>query len=95
MLVVLTEIGAKQKLLVEKLSNCLEKCKTLDRPIKTDAVRITFMSLLGVILFFFVPAAIFQAIENWTYGESAYYAFVSLTTIGFGDYVAGKCYYLQ
>jgi hypothetical protein len=28
--------------------------------------------------------------EGWTFVESFYYAFVTLTTIGFGDFVAGN-----
>lgn len=28
--------------------------------------------------------------EGWTYREGLYFAFISLSTIGFGDYVIGK-----
>lgn len=28
--------------------------------------------------------------EKWDYHLAVYYAFVTLSTIGFGDYVAGK-----
>ena len=35
-----------------------------------------------------LPSVIFYLVEdNWTYIDSVYYAFVSLTTIGFGDFV--------
>ena len=35
----------------------------------------------------FIPAGIFYATEDWTYGQSLYYCFVTLTTVGFGDFV--------
>lgn len=33
-------------------------------------------------------AAVFSKYEGWSYFDSFYYCFVTLTTIGFGDYVA-------
>lgn len=42
----------------------------------------------GMILFIFLPALVFTYAEKWDYESSVYYAFVSLTTIGFGDYAA-------
>lgn len=45
---------------------------------------------LGVVLFIFFPAAIFVYFENWTFDTAIYYAFITLTTIGYGDLVAGK-----
>ena len=43
--------------------------------------------IVGVVLFVFIPAAIFYALQGWTYFESMYYCFVTLTTVGFGDFV--------
>lgn len=44
----------------------------------------------GFVMFIFFPALLFSYYEGWTYDESVYYAFVTLTTIGFGDLVAGN-----
>nr|XP_050848064.1 open rectifier potassium channel protein 1 isoform X1 [Vespula vulgaris]XP_050848065.1 open rectifier potassium channel protein 1 isoform X1 [Vespula vulgaris]XP_050848066.1 open rectifier potassium channel protein 1 isoform X1 [Vespula vulgaris]XP_050848067.1 open rectifier potassium channel protein 1 isoform X1 [Vespula vulgaris]XP_050848069.1 open rectifier potassium channel protein 1 isoform X1 [Vespula vulgaris] len=50
-----------------------------------------FMYLIpGFVMFIFFPAFLFSHYEGWTYDEAVYYAFVTLTTIGFGDYVAGQ-----
>ena len=48
--------------------------------------------LVGLSLFIFIPAVIFVAVEGWDYYEAWYYCFITLTTVGFGDYVAGKIY---
>lgn len=43
----------------------------------------------GFTFFIFLPSTIMTVFEGWEYDVSVYYSFVSLTTIGFGDYVAG------
>ncbi|XP_060520773.1 open rectifier potassium channel protein 1 [Cylas formicarius] len=43
----------------------------------------------GFTFFVFLPSTIMTVFEGWEYDVSVYYAFVSLSTIGFGDYVAG------
>ncbi|XP_063317928.1 potassium channel subfamily K member 2 isoform X2 [Pelmatolapia mariae] len=46
--------------------------------------------LFGCLLFVALPAAIFKHIEGWSALESLYFVVITLTTIGFGDFVAGK-----
>lgn len=41
----------------------------------------------GIVVFLFLPSLIFSYFESWTYSEAIYYSFVTLSTIGFGDYV--------
>ena len=45
--------------------------------------------LVGFLIFVFVPAVFFTWLENWNYREAVYYAFITLSTIGFGDFTAG------
>lgn len=45
--------------------------------------------LLGCLLFLAVPTLVFQEVESWSLLESAYFVVITLTTVGFGDYVAG------
>ncbi|KAM7374071.1 hypothetical protein PAMP_006748 [Pampus punctatissimus] len=46
--------------------------------------------LLGCLLFVAVPTLVFQEVEGWTLLESTYFVVITLTTVGFGDYVAGN-----
>ncbi|KAM8859376.1 potassium channel subfamily K member 1b [Spinachia spinachia] len=54
-------------------------------------VHATVLAALAVSCFFLIPAAIFSALEeNWNFLESFYFCFISLSTIGLGDYVPGE-----
>jgi hypothetical protein len=44
----------------------------------------------GFVIFLILPPFAFSHFEKWSYMESFYYAFVTLTTIGFGDIVPGN-----
>ncbi|XP_073412391.1 potassium channel subfamily K member 5 [Dendrobates tinctorius] len=45
--------------------------------------------LWGVVVHFVIPPLIFMRTEGWNYIEGLYFSFITITTIGFGDYVAG------
>lgn len=54
-------------------------------------VHATLLAMLAVSCFFLIPAAIFSSLEeNWNFLESFYFCFISLSTIGLGDYVPGE-----
>ncbi|XP_010880698.2 potassium channel subfamily K member 1 [Esox lucius] len=49
------------------------------------------LSFIAALLLFLLPAVVFYRLEpQWSYLESLYFCFMSLTTIGLGDYVPGE-----
>ncbi|XP_036126052.1 potassium channel subfamily K member 10 isoform X2 [Molossus molossus] len=69
---------------VEKVFRKKQVSQTKIRVIST----ILFI-LAGCIVFVTIPAVVFKYIEGWTALESIYFVVVTLTTVGFGDFVAG------
>ncbi|XP_028321071.1 potassium channel subfamily K member 6 [Gouania willdenowi] len=58
------------------------------RPAAT--VHLVLLMVLVVLLFFVTPAAVFGVVEtSWSYLDGFYFCFISLCTIGLGDYVPG------
>ncbi|XP_073994126.1 TWIK-related acid-sensitive K[+] channel 7 isoform X3 [Rhodnius prolixus] len=57
---------------------------------QTEATEINLMMATGLLSSVIITtgAAMFSRYEGWSYFDSFYYCFVTLTTIGFGDYVA-------
>ncbi|ESO82628.1 hypothetical protein LOTGIDRAFT_109014 [Lottia gigantea] len=47
-----------------------------------------FWALLVSLAYIFLGAVMYSHLENWTYLEAAYYIFISISTIGFGDLVS-------
>lgn len=45
------------------------------------------LALLILILYMAVGCIIYPIWEDWTYFEACYFIFISMTTIGFGDFV--------
>ncbi|XP_043940805.1 potassium channel subfamily K member 17 [Protopterus annectens] len=87
-IVLLNKIGKAMLSAVQKYSERLGKKFKKERLAKHLATSSSF--LIGLLLFLFFPPLVFAAVEGWSYEEGFYYSFVTLGTIGFGDYVVGS-----
>lgn len=60
--------------------------------LSVEATRTSFAvvsaCLVGVV-FFLVPALVYARIEGWSFLNAFYYCFISLSTVGLGDFVPG------
>uniref|UniRef100_A0A3P9N8E8 Potassium two pore domain channel subfamily K member 16 n=1 Tax=Poecilia reticulata TaxID=8081 RepID=A0A3P9N8E8_POERE len=54
-----------------------------------EALAVSLFFITGSLLFLVIPPLLFSYVESWTFGEAFYFAFITLSTIGFGDYVVG------
>lgn len=89
-LLVLLRIGKKLSEIAEKL-----EVRIFGRGDQSGArryLRSAVVLSFGVIVFLFIPSAVFKRLEGWSYGSALYFSVVSLSTIGFGDLVAGISY---
>ena len=53
------------------------------------ALNVSILSAVILTFIVFLPALFFVYIENWGYFEALYFCFITLTTIGLGDYTPG------
>ncbi|XP_036887223.1 potassium channel subfamily K member 10 [Sturnira hondurensis] len=72
---------------IAKVENVFRKKQVSQTKIRVIST-ILFI-LAGCIVFVTIPAVIFKHIEGWTALESIYFVVITLTTVGFGDFVAG------
>uniref|UniRef100_A0A8C3B2S4 Potassium channel subfamily K member 4 n=1 Tax=Cyclopterus lumpus TaxID=8103 RepID=A0A8C3B2S4_CYCLU len=77
------------------LRKAVAKIETLFRKWRVSPTIVRVISavlsiLMGCLLFVAVPILVFKEVEGWTLLESAYFVVITLTTVGFGDYVAGN-----
>ncbi|XP_029937824.1 potassium channel subfamily K member 16-like [Myripristis murdjan] len=54
-----------------------------------EVLAVSLFLITGSLVFLVIPTLLFTYVEEWSYGEGFYYAFITLSTIGFGDYVVG------
>ncbi|XP_071539228.1 potassium channel subfamily K member 1-like [Panulirus ornatus] len=62
----------------------------LYQPFNIRVFHLTIIGIISFVLFMVFPSLIFAKLEpGWDFLDSLYYCFISLTTIGLGDYIPG------
>ncbi|XP_072293754.1 potassium channel subfamily K member 10 [Eucyclogobius newberryi] len=74
------------------LRRAVAKIETLflKRKVRQTTVRVisaVLSILIGCLIFLAVPTVVFHEVEKWTFIESLYFVVITLTTVGFGDFV--------
>uniref|UniRef100_A0A3Q4H286 Potassium two pore domain channel subfamily K member 16 n=1 Tax=Neolamprologus brichardi TaxID=32507 RepID=A0A3Q4H286_NEOBR len=85
-IVVLNRVGKYILAIVRNISDFFEKKSSRKTCTRFFIHFVCYVN--GVALFFIMPMIVFKQQEGWTYAEAIYYCFISLSTIGFGDFVA-------
>ncbi|XP_029317067.1 potassium channel subfamily K member 17-like [Cottoperca gobio] len=85
-LVVLNRVGKYMLALERNISDFFEGKTKRRRCTRFFVHLVSYLS--GSLLFFVMPMIVFQLHEGWTFSQTIYYCFITLSTIGFGDYVA-------
>ena len=66
------------------------KLQHLHSPFNIRLVHLAGVLFIVIVFVFLIPAGIFSALEpEWNYLDSLYYCFISMATIGLGDYIPG------
>uniref|UniRef100_A0A671XIG5 Potassium two pore domain channel subfamily K member 4 n=1 Tax=Sparus aurata TaxID=8175 RepID=A0A671XIG5_SPAAU len=78
-------MGTVLRRAVAKIETLFLKRKV--RPTTVRVISAVLSILIGCLIFLAVPTVVFWKVESWTFLESLYFVVITLTTVGFGDYV--------
>ncbi|XP_015676731.1 potassium channel subfamily K member 16, partial [Protobothrops mucrosquamatus] len=87
-IVFLQHVGKMLSMVCERLAKWLYR-----KGVKKKTARgltLLFFLVMGILVFLCVPSVIIRKIEGWSYSEAIYFTFITLSTIGFGDYMIGR-----
>uniref|UniRef100_UPI00358E5097 potassium channel subfamily K member 9-like n=1 Tax=Myxine glutinosa TaxID=7769 RepID=UPI00358E5097 len=86
-LVMFQSLGERMNTFVRYLLRRLKKCLGLKKT-EVSTENMVAMGFFSCVATLCVGAAAFSRYEDWSFFQAYYYCFITLTTIGFGDYVA-------
>uniref|UniRef100_H3DHC5 Potassium two pore domain channel subfamily K member 4 n=1 Tax=Tetraodon nigroviridis TaxID=99883 RepID=H3DHC5_TETNG len=81
-------MGTVLRRAVAKIETLFLKRKV--RPTTVRWISAVLSILIGCLIFLAVPTFVFQRVEDWSILEAFYFVVITLTTVGFGDYVPGN-----
>ncbi|KAL7304991.1 hypothetical protein TKK_0002781 [Trichogramma kaykai] len=84
------EIERYKAMGLERTPKDIERARQIRRWISIRfSIKIVLFVIPGLSLTVVLPAILIGRVEKWTLIEAVYFAFISQTTIGYGDFVAG------
>ncbi|XP_063489628.1 potassium channel subfamily K member 15 [Symphalangus syndactylus] len=86
-LVIFQSLGERLNVLVRRLLLAAKRCLGLRRT-RVSTENLVVAGLLACATTLALGAVAFTHFEGWTFFHAYYYCFITLTTIGFGDFVA-------
>ncbi|XP_030260465.1 potassium channel subfamily K member 3a isoform X2 [Sparus aurata] len=86
-LVMFQSVGERINTFVRYLLHRLKKCLGMRRT-EVSMVNMVIIGFISCMSTLCVGALAFSHFEGWSFFQAFYYCFITLTTIGFGDYVA-------
>ena len=73
-----------------KITKPIKTFKNMSKNKYTRVLKSIVIFIVGVIVLISIPASVFHFVEKWKFLDAVYFAVITLTTVGFGDFVAGK-----
>ena len=93
-LIMFTALVERLTLVTNRLQDWLAaRLGPTHKPVHLRLLHVSIIITFTIGFLFLIPSAIFMVVEDdWNYLDAFYYCFISLTSIGLGDYIPGDDY---